>query len=468
MLEITPLLDRTSKEPLFVQLLSYIKKQIQIEKIRPGDKLPSKRKLANHLGVSLNTVENAYQQLNAEGYVQSIPREGFFVADIDEDWFNIRPVKRKEMERKTSNKKDMYKYDFNHGKVELDQFPYSVWKRLTLESIDKQQKEVFLNGDPKGEWSLRNEIANYLFQSRGVKCSPAQIVIGAGTQYLLHLLTMMLDPSYVYAMEDPGFHRTRRVLEDKGHLIRPIPLNKNGICIDTLRASDATITYVTPSHQFPTGIIMPIKRRIELLKWANEVNGYIIEDDYDGEFRYKGKPIPSLQGLDNWDRVIYLGTFSKSLIPSIRVSYMILPEHLLGNYENKLSVYKQTVSKLHQDTLQKFMKNGHWETHLNKMRRLYRRKQEVLISSINEYLKDNFEVIGEQSGLHILLSDYRRRSEQNLIQMAKEHSVKVYPTSIYYNAPHKINEHSILIGFGGINIENIHEGVRQLSKAWLD
>jgi GntR family transcriptional regulator/MocR family aminotransferase len=291
-------------------------------------------------------------------------------------------------------------------------------------------------------------------------------VIGAGTQYLIRQLSLIFNYGSSVGIEDPGFHRTRFAFEHSGLQIVPTPLDKHGIRVDQLHGKNLNIVYVTPSHQFPCGMIMPISRRNELLSWAQKNNAYIIEDDYDGEFRYKGRPIPSLQGLDSYDRVIYLGTFSKSLIPSLRMSYMVLPQELLTVYLNKLSIYKQTVSRFHQKTLALFMTNGHWEAHLNRLRTIYRKKQTKLIKSIQYTMQEKVEIIGENSGLHVLLRLRTDIPESWYIKQAANVQIKVYPTSIYRIVT-KTKFTEILLGFGGLTEHEIEEGITLLNKAWF-
>lgn len=449
-----------------MQLYTYFKQEIQEERIKSGEKLPSKRKLSLHLGISQNTVETAYQQLMAEGYIKSIPRKGIYVKELTNEVFldlHSNTKTSKELKREDSWQ---YKIDFSHGQIALEHFPYSIWKKLTLQSLYEEQGSLFLNGERQGEFTLREGIADYLYQSRGVKCLPEQIIIGAGTQYLVGLLIMIIGRASIFSMEDPGFHRTREVFKDQGVPLIPIPLDKDGINLKCLHNSKANVTYVTPSHQFPNGMVMPISKRMELLKWANEKQRYIIEDDYDSEFRYKGKPIPALQGLDHNGKVIYLGTFSKSFIPSIRVSYMVLPNNLLERYNRHFTIYKQTVSRLHQHTLWKFMINGHWERHLNKMRTVYRKKQYTLIQAIEKYFGEQAAIVGVDSGLHLLLSVQNNLSEEELIHKAKENKVKVYPTSVYYATDIPDQNPRILLGYGGLNEYEIEQGICLLKDAW--
>lgn len=464
MYEITFQLEKTKDRPLYVQLYHYLKREIQNGQIKAGMKLPSKRKLAVHLGIGLNTVDSAYQQLIAEGYVESRVRKGYFAAEID------RISSIMEQVTTTSNSETILPsvtnmIDFHYGHVDIDSFPHTVWKKCMNNTLYLQERDMFISGDPQGEYGLRNEIADYLFQSRGVRCVPNQIIIGAGTQYFIHLLRLLLGKERVFGLEDPGFHRVREVLKVEGAEMKFIPCDESGLCVESLKESQADIAYVTPSHQFPLGMIMPISRRVELLKWAGRKNGYIIEDDYDGEFRHTGKPIPSLQGLDTGGRVIYLGTFSKSLIPTIRAGYMVLPPELADLYQRKLQGYKQTISKMIQETVCLFIKDGHWERHLNRMRILYRKKNQVLLAELEETFHDQITVIGEKSGLHILVQVHSDKSEAELIQTAERKGVKVYPTSVYHSK--KDNHPTILMGYGGLSESDIKEGIRLLKKAWL-
>ncbi len=466
MLELTPNLDPKKHEPLYVQLYQYIKREIQTGSIHAGDKLPSKRKLSSYLHISQNTIDAAYQQLIAEGYVEGRARKGIFVCKLQEDL--IIRTEREDIQEQLPviENKQVYDIDFNHGGIALEHFPYSIWRKLTVESLYMEESALLLNGDRQGEYSLRKEITNYLFQSRGVRCQPEQLLIGAGTQFLVGLLALLLGRESIVAIEEPGYHRSREVFKDQGLLVKPISLDHEGVHMGELKKSNANAVYVTPSHQFPNGMVMPISRRMELLKWAEQNSSFVIEDDYDGEFRYKGKPVPSLQGLDP-RYVVYLGTFSKSLIPSIRISYMVLPYSLLEKYRRDFLIYKQTVSRLHQQTLSIFMESGHWERHLNKMRTVYRKKQKILLSSINKQLGSNVKVIGEESGLHIIMSIQNGMSEKLLIEKAATKGVKVYPTSIYYIKSENTKIPEILLGFGGLKESEIEEGIYRLKLAWF-
>ncbi|KMY51646.1 PLP-dependent aminotransferase family protein [Peribacillus loiseleuriae] len=464
MFEMTPHFQKLKKHPLYLQLYEFIKQEIQEGRIQAGRKLPSKRKLAVHLNLGLNTVDAAYQQLIAEGYVESVLRKGYFVVELEGNIIKKKDQKPPQQPNFPEIKSE-YKIDFNHGEVDLKQFPFSIWRKLLLNT--SCQHELFMNGNPQGERNLRVAIADSIFQSRGVRCSPDQIIIGAGTQYLMQLLCLLLGKNRTFAMEDPGFHRIRHVFQDFERKIEGIPLDEDGLTVEHLRRIRADIVYVTPSHQFPTGTIMPISRRMELLKWAREKQAYIIEDDYDGEFRYVGKPIPSLQGLDTNSRVIYLGTFSKAFIPSIRVSYLILPPDLLKVYHQNFSGYKHTVPRIIQEALYQFIDNGHWERHINKMRTIYRKKNHILTEVIQQHFDNRVTVIGEKSGLHILLQINNGLSETELVERATQVGVNIYPTSLYYEKGKYSHEPTILLGYGGLSHEELQEGILLLKKAWF-
>ena len=318
-------------------------------------------------------------------------------------------------------------------------------------------------GDPRGDNTLREIICQYLHQARGVNCSPEQIIIGAGNEYLLMRLSQLLPNSCQIAMENPTYRQAYRILKGLGHKIVPISMDEYGMDINQLKESNALVSYVMPSHQFPLGIVMPIKRRMELLAWAGEEERYIIEDDYDSEFRYRGKPIPSLQGVDTKDRVIYIGTFSKSIAPAIRLSYMVLPNSLLKQYK-QFNYYSSTVSRIDQNIMECFIRDGHFERHLNRMRAIYKAKHDTILGELKEWKK--FSISGENAGLHLLLQEKGGRSERELIELAKKKEVRVYGLSEYYITNIEKEHKTIILGYANMAEAEIKEGVRRLKEAW--
>ena len=355
--ELTIHLKTKSKVPLYEQIYEYIKSDIQNGKIHSKEKLPSTRTLSRYLEVSRSTVELAYEQLLAEGYVEAEPCRGFYVAQI-EGLYRWRQTGKKK-EKKYREQTTEYQYDFSPRGIDLDSFPYNVWRKLSKEVLGENQADLFQSGDPQGEYGLRETISSYLYQSRGVNCDADRIIIGAGNEYLLMLLGMVLNGEEKIAFETPTYKKAYQLFQNLSFETYTVSMDQKGMRIDELRKLDADIAYVMPSHQYPLGTVMPVKRRMELLKWAEEKEDrYVIEDDYDSEFRYKGKPIPALQGYDANEKVIYIGTFSRSIAPAIRISYMVLPKKLLERYKKKCRFLSSTVPRVDQKIIRDFIEQG--------------------------------------------------------------------------------------------------------------
>ncbi|MCG7408771.1 PLP-dependent aminotransferase family protein [Paenibacillus sp. ACRRX] len=469
MVDITLLLDVNAREPLYCQLYQHIKNDIISGKLAAKTRLPSIRALSSHLHISRNTVELAYHQLIAEGYVQSRPRSGLFVIQLEHEKLPApSPVRSKSFEL-SKHDRPVVQYDFRYGDVDVSHFPVSTWRKLSNQCLQPEEVELFSYGDSQGEYELRFEITKYLYHSRGVNCSPDQIIIGAGTQYLLGMLSQLVGANgRSIGMEEPGYNGVRAIFQHYGFNVHPIPLDQDGLNICKLYESKSKSVYITPSHQFPYGMVMPFAKRMQLLKWAKEQNGIIIEDDYDSEFRYVGKPIPSLQSLDPHQRTVYLGTFSKCLLPSLRIAYMVLPPTLLELYHKQdYQLYDQTVSRFHQKTLELFMRRGHWEAHIRKMRTVYHKKHSTLIATIHEVMGQHTTVIGQDAGLHILLRVHNGMNESELIHAAAKVGVKVYAVSPFWICPQQADTSMVQIGFGGLSIEDIVKGVHALQRAWI-
>ncbi len=461
--ELTISLKPDSKVPLYEQIYEYIKKDIQDSRIPYGEKLPSTRALSRHLEVSRSTVELAYEQLLSEGYVESKPCRGYFVAQIDE-LYQLKKSKS-EISRPEVQKKE-YRFDFTPNGVDLNSFPYRIWRKLSRDILMDGQTELFRTGDSKGEYGFRNAICGYLYQARGVECTPDQIIIGAGNDYMLMLLCSILGRNHRLAFEDPTYMQAYRLFRCLSYETVPVSMDKSGMKVEELVKTGADIAYVTPSHQYPTGIVMPVGRRQELLKWADQEEGrYIIEDDYDSEFRYKGKPIPALQGMDVREKVIYLGTFSKSVAPAIRLSYMVLPMPLLKVYEEKNRFIHSTVSKVDQRIVQKFIEDGYYERHLNKTRALYKGRHDVLIEELKA-LSSVCRISGEHAGVHLLLHFPRNQKEEELIRLARGEGIRVYGLSDYRIKKDRFKEPTILLGYANLTDEQIKEAVRILVRCW--
>lgn len=442
----------------------YVKEQIESGSISEGAKLPSIRELSQYLKISKNTVEAAYQQLLAEGYVESKSRNGLMVLPLEEVNEICAPVQSRLVKELSEQS---YRYDFNYGDIEWERFPMNIWKKCLTDSLNKDPYQILGYGHPQGDEELRTEIAKYLFQSRGVSCSPNQILNCSGTQHSISMLLQILSlGGQNIAIEDPGYNGVRTVLKNHGCKITPVSIDNDGLNIEELQSKDVKAVYVTPSHQFPLGMVMSIQKRMKLLHWARQNDAIIIEDDYDSEFRYVGQPVPSLKALDSGEHVIYLGTFSKSFLPAARLSYMVLPSTMIEKMDHVFSVYSQPASPIIQQAVFLFMNRGHFNGHIRKMRRLYQSKHKALVSAITHYMGDRVNIIGSKSGLHILL-DIKHRERTELIELAAQSGVKVYSPKVHWMDHEKCPSSFVLLGFGGMSEEGIEEGIRLLSHAWF-
>jgi GntR family transcriptional regulator / MocR family aminotransferase len=468
MLEFIPLLDKNSKVPLYVQLYQYIKQKIEEDKIPEGSILPSIRYLSGQLKISKNTVESAYQQLIAEGYVASTARIGLKVLPLEKPTLSppLQEIRRKTKES-LENKEETFYYDFKYGDIDVNSFPLHTWKRCLTKALVNEPEQLLNPGERKGDIGLRKELANYLFQSRGVICSVEQIVICSGTQHAISLILQLLSTEErSVVMEDPSYDGAQSVFNNHGWAIKPIGLEEDGINIEQLQKIKAKVAYITPSHQFPYGMVLPIKKRMLLLEWASENHSFIIEDDYDSEFRYQGQPIPSLKALDVKENVIYLGTFSKSFSPAVRVSYIVLPQSLTDVYEHMYVNYYQSVPSIVQKGLSIFMNEGHFTSHIRKMRKVYQKKHQTLVDALNKYMGQHIEIVGQKAGLHLLVK-VKNRSTKELVKEAKKVGVKVYDPTFYALNESEVNSSLVMMGFGGVSEEKIDKGVQLLQKAWF-
>ncbi len=527
-------LDPHSATPMYEQIYNYIKTEIKDGILPWHYKLPSTRSLAANLQISRNTVDMSYAQLVSEGYIEAVPKSGYYVAMVS-DLMSLSPKQPKT--RKSSVKTPIpYQYDFSPFAIDINTFPYNTWQKLSKNCMNEYNNDLFLLGDNRGDESLRSAIGRYLHESRGVNCSEDQIIVGAGTDYLLQLLSQLFqfvkpnnsitnsiantitnsnantftnsnaniftnsddniftnsdDNIFInsddntitnsndntitnsndntIAMENPTYKQAYKIFTGLHHNVIPISLDQSGICMEPLYQSDANVVYVTPSHQYPLGIVMPIKRRMELLRWADQASDrYIIEDDHDSEFRYKGKPIPSLQGIDSSGRVIYLGTFSRAVAPAIRVGYMVLPKKLLDLYNQHLYYYSSTVSRVDQYIITHFITDGYFERHLNKLRKLYKAKHDLLVQSLRIF-RNKAVIEGENGGLHLVLRFQSKASEKELLQAAAKKSIKIYGLSEHYiKSPDVLESPSILLGYAKEAEENIPAGVQALYNALED
>ena len=466
-------LDLQQKKPLYEQIYSYIRKEIREGNLRVGERLPSTRTLAAHLKVSRSTTQMAYDQLLAEGYIEARPYRGIYVAQMEELVEVETPMCLDEgsdgfLEVKEPEREKNF-VDFSPRGIDLESFPYNIWRKLSRNTLVNDNREMFLSGDHQGENGLREAIRAYLHSARGVNCRAEQIIVGAGSEYLLILLSQILGKGRTIAMENPTYKQAYRVLHSLNYEVRPVDMDGFGMIPEMLEKSGADVAYVMPSHQFPTGAVMSVGRRQEMLRWAlSGKDRYLIEDDYDSEFRYRGKPIPALQGMDRAGRVIYIGTFSKCIAPAIRVSYLVLPDQLLKRYRAQTGFYASTVSRIDQNILYQFLSQGYFERHLNRMRAIYRAKHDAMLALLKP-LEKEFEIHGEHAGIHILLTSKRGRSEEDLIRRAEKAGVKVYGLSGYFIHPeHNHRPATIVLGYASLNLEQIEMGVKALIESFLE
>ncbi|MGE7762158.1 PLP-dependent aminotransferase family protein [Peribacillus sp. NPDC097895] len=447
------------ESPKYKQIYEQFKLFIERGDIPAGDPLPSIRHLADSLQVSRNTTLMAYEQLVAEGYIRGEGRKGYFANALEPLLFQDALVPR----HKQTKSVTPVLIDFRAGAVDQTNFPLKIWRRIANRVLTLE--ESFRYGEPFGEVCLREQIATYLLQSRGVKTDANSIIIGSSTQQMLiHLGQILMGDFPSIVVEDPGYDGAREAFQFHHFTLETLPVYETGADLSKLEQVKSQLIYVTPSHQSPIGVSMSIQQRQMLIHWANKMQGYIIEDDYDSEFRYTQQPFPALSSIDS-TRVIYLGNFSKSFLPGLRLSYMVLPELLINRYKDQFLHFESTTSLLSQLTMAKFMEEGEWNRHIKRMRLVYKRKMQCIVSELKKYFKQNISIIGEQSGLYLLVKIRLNRSEEWLIERASFFGVKVYPTSIYFIKNHS-DETVLKFGFSNLTCDEIQLGVKLLKEAW--
>ena len=454
---ITYNLMNAGTESLYEYLCKCIKKDIIEGNLKPGEKLPSKRIFASNLGVSVITVENAYAQLVAEGYIYSMPKKGFYIADVG----TLHVKKRESVSEAVMprpEKEIAWFADFSSNQTSSDLFPFTIWSRGVREILSDSRVELMKNSPCGGIADLRENIARYLWDFRGMSVSPDQIIVGAGTEYLYGLLIQLLGNEKVYGVENPGYRKLEKIYGSYGVPCAWISMDESGILVQELEEKKVDVVHITPSHQYPTGIVMPVSRRSELLRWAAEKEDrYIIEDDYDSELRLSGQPIPTLQGLDLADNIIYMNTFTKTLCSTVRISYMILPEKLVPRFYQQLSFYSCTVSNFEQYTLSRFIEEGKFETHVNRLRNHYRKKRDLLLEALKRSrLKDRVTVSGEEAGLHFLMHIRTEVPEEQVIEKARERGIRLVPLSSYYYGNAK-EQNVYVMNYSSIDMERADE-----------
>ena len=454
--------DMFSKEPLYLQIGQFIKQQIRSGQLPPGTKLPSIRHLAAALQISRTTAETCYSQLMAEGFLESLPQKGYYVADL----LLSHPRPAKTNKTKTN---PAARYDFANNYIDATTFPAALWRRHVSRVLrDKYVLSGY--GDTQGELLLRQVLAEYSHESRGVLCTPEQIVIGAGIQSLLEILAAVLqdtvfqkkdragapmpsiEPMPSVALEEPGFPQAEEIFKRK-------QWKTDHFAIENLNTELPPVLYVSPSNPYKGRSLTPEQRR-SLIRWSMDCQTYILEDDYNGEFRYFSTPVTSLQGMSNGDYIIYLGSFSRLLLPSLRLSYAVLPATLLPAYEKVKRLYNQTSSTIEQLALAYFIKEGSLRRHVKKLKHLYKEKNTLLRQCLSRYFGDRVQILSYESGLHMRIAVQSQLVSIELAEKALAVGIRVIPVKKETPLP------EFLLSFAGIQSQDIEPAVKLLSKCW--
>ena len=435
--------------------------------IAPGEKLPSKRRLAEQYGISINTVQNAYEQLIAEGYIEARERSGYFVSDLPASLPS--PVASPAVEEE--QKAPPVLLDLVTNAPDGSRFPFSLWSRLMRRVLTEEGEALLAPLPAAGAPVLQSAIAEYLRHGRGIAVEPCQVVIGAGTEYLYHLLLQLLGRERVYGLEDPGHSKIARIYALNGVRFRPVPLDEGGVCADAPERLGIEVLHISPNHHFPTGLVTPATRRRALLQWMGQGDRYIIEDDYDSEFRFTGRPIPPLYGMDTADRVIYVNTFSKTIAPSMRISYMVLPKPLLARYRQLLGFYACPVPAFEQYTLAAFLNEGHFERHLHRMRSFYRARRDAVISLLqNAPFADRIRIKEADAGLHFLVEIKTDRGDAALREMLAKSGIRVAFLDDYRieKRTDPSETRTIVFNYSGVESSRLSEAIRRLCESKID
>lgn len=441
--------------PLYESLYRCIRQDIWDGKLQPGEKLPSKRALAQHLELGKTTVEGAYAQLLSEGYIRSREKVGYFVEAVERRTNAPLPATAAPEKGQPEPLLDLTANGTGH-------FPFSVWSKLQREVILDYGRELLLPLPNLGIPELRNAIAGHLAAFRGMEIDPEHILVGAGTDFLYNLLIQLLGRDKTYAVEEPGYAKIRQIYAAGGVNCISAPLDDRGVDPGALK--DAQVLHISPSHHFPTGLVTPTARRQELLRWAQGGN-WIIEDDYDSEFRFTSRPLPAMQRMGP-DRVIYINSFSKSLAPSIRISYMILPPALMEKFHRELDFYGCTVPSFEQYTLAKFLSGGHFEKHINRMRRYYQRQRNQVISILSGCRgAEKLTILEQDAGLHFLLRVDTRLTDRELTEALAAQGIRIQALSAFYHDAPPEQLHCLVVNYSGLDPEQLRRALPELERA---
>jgi len=484
-MELAIALNNNSSKSLHQQLYEQIRQAILSGRLTAGEKIPSTRFLAKSLSISRFTVTTSYEQLLSEGYLETVTGSGTFVCkQLPDDLIYSNPIDNIEKDNCSSIKLSMYgktlvnianvpritepqlEINFRYGTPALTEFPIKLWRRLLSRYCNTNLNWLDYSTEPNGYQPLRAAITHYLTRSRAVNCVPEQILITNGTQQALDLiLRLLIEPGETVAIENPGYLSAKIIFETQNIQIVPISVDNSGLIVQELinyQPQNIRLVYVTPSHQFPTGAILSLPRRLELLNWAQQTGGLIIEDDYDSEFRYSEKPIPALQGLDQRDSVIYIGTFSKVLFPSLRIGYLVLPKSLISIFTRAKWLNDRHLPILEQQVLTEFINEGYLESHLRKMRSIYDKRRQTLVNCLKEHFGKSAEILGEKAGIHLMVRLNTNFSDEEIIQRAAKNGLGIMSANPYYLTTHPPGK--FIFGYGELTEMQLQEGIKRLAS----
>ena len=452
--------------PLYEHLYQCLKKDIDSGRLAAGTRLPSKRAFAKNLGVSTITVQGAYDQLRLEGYIHSEPKHGYFVEAIEQKIKKTSLVSTPFVPTKRSlSQSEAVCFELSGNHTDLQCFPFATWAKI-MRGTASESLALLSRRHVSDATELQCAIAKHLASFRGFTPDPSQIIVGAGAEYLYGLIIELLGREKLYCLENPGYRTIERVYESHGAKTTFAGLDDSGIDVRQLRESKASIVHVSPTHHFPTGINMPAARRYELLAWASEKpDRFIIEDDYDSEFRLAGRPIPALYSIDTEERVIYMNTFSKTLANAVRLAYMVLPFSLLGRFQEQLGFYASTVSNFEQISVAKFIDEGFFEKHLNRMRTHYAKQRAAVLEAIAKSpLCPYCKVKENHSGLHFVIELRTQKKDAEFEAQLLSRGVRLKPLSSYYVSGSASREHEFLFSYSNMDLKTLPEALRIIAE----
>lgn len=479
-------LDPNASLPLYRQLYEGLRRKVLAGNLVPGQRVPSTRTLSRHLGISRNTVAQSYAQLLSEGYFQTIVGAGTFVSEqipeqiIETPLVHLTQVPQKKRRSLSTYGESLVDFDpfsppdpeaaisFRYGRPALDEFPLSIWRQLLSRYCRSEHNILDYAPDLLGYRPLRTAIADYLMRSRQVHCYPDQIIIVSGSQQALDLTSrILINRGDAVAIENPGYLGARQAFAAQGAILCPVSVDESGVVVDELanRYESIKLLYVTPSHQFPTGAVMSLSRRLELLAWAQTTGALIIEDDYDSEYRYGERPIPALKELDNSDTVLYMGTFSKVLFPALRVGYLVLRADLVPIFRHAKWLSDRQSPLLEQYVLADFIREGHLERHIRRMRNLYDQRRQTLVKALLQYFHQHVSIMGEDAGMHVMIQLNLPIDDAEVIRRANEAGVGITSANPCYL---ENRQGTFILGYAELSESQIETGVYKLSQILLD